>query len=218
MISLSVAFALLIAAAAAYLLGSVNFAIIVGKLTDKQDIRNYGSGNAGMTNVLRTFGKLPAVLTTLGDFLKGVLAVWGGRLLVTWIAGEFPLYGYFFLLLPGLLGHCFPVFYNFRGGKGVLICAGMICVSDWRVLLVILFVFLAAVSLSRYVSLGSILAAAAYPVSTFVFALLDGDPFSDGFLKVLLALLVGGIVIFMHRGNIQRLLEGSERKLSFSKK
>ena len=197
--------ALLLAGVVAYLIGSINFAIIVTKLFAKKDIRDFGSGNAGMTNVLRTLGKGPAVLVTLGDFLKGVLAVVIGRLILHLLGGGAPFYGDYLLGLMAMLGHCFPIFYGFRGGKGILVSAGVILMLNWRGLLIILAV-----------SLGSISAAAAYPVSTLIVDLIRKAP--HPFLNALSALIIGGIVIFMHRSNIKRLLNGTENKLGQKKK
>lgn len=208
--------ALLLAAVAAYLIGSINFAIIITRLFAKKDIRDYGSGNAGMTNVLRTLGKGPAVLVTLGDFCKGVAAVLVGRLILQLLGGGIPFYGDYFLGLFAMLGHCFPIFYGFRGGKGILVSAGVILVLNWRVLLIILAVFLIVVAFTRTVSLGSISAAAAYPVSTLIVDLLRKAP--HPFLNALSALVIGGIVILMHRSNIKRLLNGTENKLGQKKK
>ena len=208
--------ALLLAAVAAYLIGSINFAIIITRLFAKKDIRDYGSGNAGMTNVLRTLGKGPAVLVTLGDFCKGVAAVLVGRLILHLLGGGIPFYGDYFLGLFAMLGHCFPIFYGFRGGKGILVSAGVILVLNWRVLLIILAVFLIVVAFTRTVSLGSVSAAAAYPVSTLIVDLLRKAP--HPFLNALSALVIGGIVIFMHRSNIRRLLNGTENKLGQKKK
>lgn len=208
--------ALLLAAVAAYLIGSINFAIIITRLFAKKDIRDYGSGNAGMTNVLRTLGKGPAVLVTLGDFCKGVAAVLVGRLILQLLGGGIPFYGDYFLGLFAMLGHCFPIFYGFRGGKGILVSAGVILVLNWRVLLIILAVFLIVVAFTRTVSLGSISAAAAYPVSTLIVDLLRKAP--HPFLNALSALVIGGIVIFMHRSNIKRLRNGTENKLGQKKK
>lgn len=208
--------ALLLAGVVAYLIGSINFAIIVTKLFAKKDIRDFGSGNAGMTNVLRTLGKGPAVLVTLGDFLKGVLAVVIGRLILHLLGGGAPFYGDYLLGLMAMLGHCFPIFYGFRGGKGILVSAGVILMLNWRVLLIILAVFLLVVVFTKTVSLGSISAAAAYPVSTLIVDLIRKA--SHPFLNALSALIIGGIVIFMHRSNIKRLLNGTENKLGQKKK
>ncbi len=208
--------ALLLSGFLAYLIGSVNFAIIVTRIFAKKDIRNYGSGNAGMTNVLRTVGKLPALLVTIGDFCKGMLAVFLGHLLLAWIGGGVPFYADYLIALLVMLGHCFPVFYGFKGGKGILVSAGVILVLNWQVFLVILAVFVIVVVISRIVSLASISAAVAFPIATLVFALIYSAP--HPFLDTLSALLIGGIVIFMHRSNIKRLLNGTENKLGQKKK
>lgn len=208
--------ALLLSGVLAYLIGSVNFAIIVTRIFAKKDIRDYGSGNAGMTNVLRTVGKLPALLVTIGDFCKGMLAVFLGHLLLAWIGGGIPFYADYLIALLVMLGHCFPVFYGFKGGKGILVSAGVIVVLNWKVFLVILAVFAIVVIVSRIVSLASISAAVAFPIATLVFALIGKAP--HPFLDTLSALLIGGIVVFMHRSNIKRLLNGTENKLGQKKK
>ncbi|HIV18173.1 MAG TPA: glycerol-3-phosphate 1-O-acyltransferase PlsY [Candidatus Merdivicinus intestinigallinarum] len=208
--------ALLLSCFLAYLIGSINFAIIVTRLFAHKDIRDYGSGNAGMTNVLRTVGKLPALLVTIGDFCKGMLAVFLGHLLLSWIGGGVPFYADYLIALLVMLGHCFPVFYGFKGGKGILVSAGVIVVLNWKVFLVILAVFILVVAVSRIVSLASISAAVAFPIATLIFALTGGAP--HPFLDTLSALIIGGIVIFMHRGNIKRLLNGTENKLGQKKK
>ena len=205
---------LLITVILAYLIGSVNFAIIVTWLFAKKDIRDFGSGNAGMTNVLRTLGKGPAVLVTLGDFCKGVIAVLLGHLVMWLFTREIPFYADYLIALCVMLGHCFPVFYGFKGGKGILVFAGVILTLNWKVFLVILGVFLVVFLCSKIVSLASISAAVAFPVSTLIFALIGHV--DHPFLDTASALLIGGIVVFMHRGNIKRLLNGTESK--FGKK
>ena len=112
--------AMVLMAVTSYLIGCANFAIIVSKLLYHKDIRDYGSGNAGMTNIARTFGKFPAVLVTIGDFAKGAIALLLGHLLAMTIGGftEFPFYGEYIVAFFVMMGHCFPVFYGFRGGKG----------------------------------------------------------------------------------------------------
>ncbi len=206
--------ALLLTAFFAYLIGSVNFAIIVTRLFAKKDIRDYGSGNAGMTNVLRTLGKGPAAIVTVGDFCKGMLAVLIGHLILLFLSGEVPFYADYLIALLVMLGHCFPVFYGFKGGKGILVSAGVILVLNWKVFLVILAVFLVVVSIKKIVSLASISAAVAFPIATLIFALVGKVP--HPFLDTLSAVLISGIVIFMHRGNIKRLLNGTEK--AFGKK
>ena len=206
---------IVLAGVLAYLVGSINFAIIVSKLFAQKDIRDYGSGNAGMTNVLRTFGKLPAVITTVGDFLKGIIAMLLGRWIISVIGGgEALFYVDYLLALSALLGHCFPVFYRFKGGKGILVSAGTILMLNPIIFLVILIVFGIVVAISKIVSLASISAAVAFPIATWIYGLIvcDGMVWFD----TSSALLIAGIVVFMHRSNIKRLLNGTENK--FGKK
>ena len=206
---------LVLAGVLAYLIGSMNFAIIVTRLFAHKDIRDFGSGNAGMTNVLRTLGKGPAVLVTVGDFCKGLFSVLLGHLLVQWIGGtEPPYYLDYIIALLVMLGHCFPVFYGFKGGKGILVSAGVILALNPPVLLGLLVIFLIVVACTRIVSVASITVAAAYPVLTLLWGLWQGTPHLLG--ATLSALVIGGIVIWMHRSNIRRLLDGTENK--FGKK
>ncbi|MGI5856563.1 MAG: glycerol-3-phosphate 1-O-acyltransferase PlsY [Candidatus Merdivicinus sp.] len=207
--------ALLLTGVLAYLIGSINFAIIVTKLFAKKDIRDFGSGNAGMTNVLRTLGKGPAVLVTLGDFCKGMLAVFLGHVILRYLGGGVPFYADYLIALLVMLGHCFPLFYGFRGGKGILVSAGVILMLNWKVLLIIFATFLIVVLLTKTVSLGSISAAVMFPIATLAMGLLARAP--HPFWDTLSALLIGGLVIFMHRSNIKRLLNGTENKLGQKK-
>ena len=206
--------ALLLTGFFAYLIGSINFAIIVTRLFAKKDIRDFGSGNAGMTNVLRTLGKGPAAIVTVGDFCKGMLAVLVGHVILRLLSGDFPFYADYLIALLVMLGHCFPVFYGFKGGKGILVSAGVILALDWRVFLVVFAVFVIVVLLRKIVSLASICTAVSFPIATLVIALLDGSP--HVLWDTLSAVLISAIVIFMHRGNIKRLLNGTEK--AFGKK
>ena len=201
----------------AYLLGSVNFAIIVTKLFKKGDIRDYGSGNAGMTNVLRTVGKGAAALTLLGDFLKGILAVLIMRLLMFLLCGvtDTALLDYF-AALAALIGHLFPVFYGFKGGKGILVSAGaMLILSPWSLLLC-LAAFLLFACLTRYISAGSLAAGATYPFGVMLVTYLTAG--SIHWAEVALAAVIGLSVILMHHANIKRLINGTESKVSFKSK
>ena len=194
---------LFLCALAGYLLGSVNCSIILSRLRYRDDIRRHGSGNAGMTNTLRTYGKLPAVLVLLGDGAKGVLAAWLGGLLAgtagAYLAGLF-----------AVVGHMFPLFFRFKGGKGVATAAGVILGSCQPVLLFLLLVFLLVVGGSRYVSLGSVTVAALYPFAMLWYTRALGP-------EVLCALLMAALVIWAHRSNIKRLLSGTENKLGRKK-
>lgn len=224
--------ALLLAAVIAYLLGSINWAIIVTKLFSKKDIRTYGSGNAGATNVLRSQGVFPAVLTTIGDLVKGMAAVLAGAWLLANInlSGSVPvelrtfapnaawLIGGYFAWLFCVIGHMFPVFYGFRGGKGVLSTLGMLIVLDWRVAVLALGLFLVTVIISRMVSLGSVVAATCVPVLTLVFRGWVDEMSTDAVIFcTVLSALIAAIVIWKHGSNIRRISDGTERRIGEDK-
>ena len=191
----------------AYLLGSISFSVIFSKKLAGFDVREKGSGNAGTTNVLRTVGKKAAALTLLCDCLKGVFAV-----LVAFIAGKIVkdtdsrLAGIFVVL-----GHTFPVFFKFKGGKGVATSLGVLLITNWQIGLICLVFALILMALTRFVSLGSIAAAILFPVLTvFIHEnyLVPGN-------YVIFAIIMAILVVFNHRSNVKRLLEGKENKLSF---
>ena len=186
-----------------YVLGSLNFAIIISKLFFHDDIRNYGSGNAGMTNMLRTYGKLPAAATLICDMLKGAVSVWFGMLIFADIGAAIA--GLFVVL-----GHMFPCFYKFKGGKGVATTAMVILVTNPIVFAILLFCFSVIVIGTKYVSLGSVMCMLIYP---FLLA-----HFGNTGFNVISALIVAALVIFMHRSNIKRLREGTESKISLKSK
>lgn len=229
--------ALLGAAVIAYLLGSVNFAIIVTRLMSKKDIRDFGSGNAGATNVLRSQGPLPAILTTVGDLAKSILSVViGGWLVSQALRGvpEVMLSSYNFIYLFSLvaryltgvfciLGHMFPLYFHFRGGKGVLTTLGMMLILDWRVALICLGVFIITVLLSRMVSLGSVLAAASLPIVTGLFqAFVEGRHGAISPEVVMfctgMATLIALMLICKHIPNLRRIAAGTESRLGSKKK
>jgi len=197
-----------------YLLGSISIAIILSKIKYNQDIRNFGSGNAGMTNVLRTYGKADAAIAFAGDFFKGLGAV----ALARWLAQALPglsadpeIAGYvagFF----ALIGHLFPVFFGMRGGKGVSTAAGIICITNPIVLIMIFIPYVLIIAATRYVSLASIAAGVFYPLFTFIVLSFRGEPVV---WRTVYALTVGLIVIFKHRANIGRLIRGEESKIKF---
>ena len=199
----------------AYLLGSINPSIILSKLLKKEDIRTQGSGNAGTTNTLRVLGKGPAAIVLLIDVLKAVVAV----LLGTWIASlgnytaeEFlKLHDYAIMAsgIGAILGHNWPIYYGFKGGKGVATSLGVLLVIEWKIGLVCLIFALAVIILSRMVSLGSISTAILYPVLVCVL----GEAFSDKWLYIAFSLILAVFVLFRHRSNIKRLLSGTENKL-----
>lgn len=189
-----------------YILGSLNFAIIISKLFYHDDIRKYGSGNAGMTNMLRTYGKLPAAATLVCDMLKGALSVWFGMLIFADIGAAIA--GLFVVL-----GHMFPCFYKFKGGKGVATTAMVVLAINPVVFLILLFCFLVIVIGTKYVSLGSVMCMLIYP-----FLLDRFMPEETKGFYILSAIAVAALVIFMHRSNIKRLREGKESKISLKSK
>lgn len=211
----------------AYLLGSINFSIIITKSIKHDDIRNYGSGNAGMTNVMRTLGKKPAYLTFLLDFLKCVVAVavaWGiGSAcgyshetvsVLRYIAGFFC-----------VMGHMFPVFYGFRGGKGVVTSIAMMLLCDIRSFVLVGLIFIVILMVKKIVSLGSIISMGVlFPLSTFIMAYLfdySGSPLSTHgsaggtyvAIVTLIAAATGLAIILKHSSNIKRLIAGEEKPM-----
>ncbi|MDR3207494.1 MAG: glycerol-3-phosphate 1-O-acyltransferase PlsY [Oscillospiraceae bacterium] len=197
----------------AYLLGSVNGSLLVSQTFLKIDIRRYGSGNAGTTNALRIMGKKWAVLVTLLDLGKGAAAVGFGYLLLQG-AGS----GDVGRLLAGvfcILGHIFPVFYRFKGGKGVMTTAAVVACVDWRVCLAALALFALVVLVTRWVSLGSLLAAAAVPAGMYLSHRGEGR---EALVLTALSAVITLLIAVMHRDNIKRLLSGTERRFSFKGK
>ncbi len=194
----------------AYLLGSLNFALIMSKRMYGEDIREHGSGNAGTTNMARIYGKKAALYTILGDVLKGVVSV---------IIGSFLMGATFGGYIAGLfcvIGHVFPVFYGFRGGKGVATAAAVILVVNPTVFLVVLGVFALTVILTRYVSLASCLAAAIYPFMMYQFTI--ANPIVMNFsVAFITAFLTAVLVICKHHTNLKRLANGQESKFGFKK-
>jgi len=183
-----------------YLVGSLTFATILVRLTRGVDIRTVGSGNAGGTNVLRTSGKGLALVVALLDILKGVVAV----LLMMSVTYDPRWLGA--AAVAAILGHVFPVFFGFRGGKGVATAVGSFAVLAPASVLVIVAVFVLVVATTRYVSLGSVTAACLLPVTMgFVFHAPEG--------AVVAAVAAGLLLVFSHRANIGRLLSGTERRL-----
>ena len=198
----------LLAVLIGYLLGNLNGAVIISRLMGKKDVREQGSGNAGLTNFLRVYGPSSAVLVVAIDVLKAVAACVLGKSLLA------P-YGYWHegLLLGGLavnLGHDFPALLGFRGGKGVLCGITAAFMADWRCALLVIVVFALCLWLTRYVSLSSILGALTFAI-TFPIA------HRQNVLLAVMGATLGLFIVFMHRSNISRLLKGTERKATFSK-
>ena len=211
-----------IAAAIGYLLGSLNFSIIVVQLVRGKDIRTMGSRNAGLTNTYRCCGPACAGLTLLGDLLKGVVAVALARLVAGWLkVGFLPdndvhYIGYIAAFFA-IVGHVFPVYYGFKGGKGVLVGAASFIALDFRVFIALLAIFIVTLALCKYVSLSSIMATAYVPLAIFLMSwIVNGIGFGRSFLYLILSLPMAALIIWMHRTNIERLMNNTETKFSFS--
>lgn len=223
-----------------YILGSINFAVLFTRIVKKQDIRTLGSGNAGFTNVLRCVGVFPAVMTFVFDFLKAVISVLAARLLIYYLPYTEGLkfgealkteYMYYTMLIAGLfcvVGHSFPVFFHFKGGKGVVTTAAMMAVIDWRFFLFVLGTFLIVFAFSRIISLSSIIAGIMMGPSNFIVTYFfmaepsrgSDQPHSLTFVLVttILAALIGLFAIIKHKDNIKRILKGEEKKITAKKK
>ena len=202
-----------IIAAIAYFCGCFNGAVIVSKYILRDDVRNHGSGNAGLTNFYRTFGGSLTLVVILTDVLKAVIAV----LIGMWIAGHPPfgndslvVYGKYWAGLFCLLGHMFPCMFQFKGGKGILSGGTIIIMIDWRVALVGWGGFILLFLLTRYVSLGSSSTGIDLPIVTWFV-------YRDWVLLVLICIM-GGLILWKHRSNIARLISGTESKFSFHRK
>lgn len=211
----------ILAVLAAYLLGSLSSAVIISKKLTGSDIRSSGSGNAGATNMLRIHGKKYGVLTLIFDALKGVLAVLIGMAAnyaidVLCPGNSFILHGnlHFVTGVFAVIGHVFPVFFGFKGGKGVATSLGVILMLNWQIGLIIAASAIIIMALSGYVSLGSIIGGILYPVSVLVFMVAEKNV---NYVSLACAVVLGVTVILKHRTNIQRLLSGTENKLKIKK-
>lgn len=209
-----------------YLLGSLNFGVMISRRRFNDDVRTHGSGNAGATNMVRTYGWKAGLLTMMGDMLKAVVAVGLGYLIVGfdgWIIGEggepyrwVDQYGAAIAGLFVMLGHMFPIFFKFKGGKGVATSGIVIFMISPLAGAVCLLIFLIIVIGTRYVSLGSVMGLTFYPIILNAFSHAYDPPRNSTacMLSVLMALLV----VYMHRENIKRILNRTESKISFKKK
>jgi len=200
-----------------YLLGSLNFGVIISKLRYRDDVRTHGSGNAGMTNMLRTYGKGAAVITLVGDLLKTFIAVWGSKLIALGLAqlcpivpGEFFDIAAYTAALFSVTGHCFPSYYGFKGGKGVAALAAAVLATAPFAFVVLIVIFALIVLGTKYVSLGSVVCCMLYPI---ILNRIYGPGISN-----LFAMVIAVLVIYRHRENIKRLWNGEENKISLSKK
>jgi len=191
-----------------YLIGSIPFGVIVGRLTRGIDVRDYGSGSMGMTNVIRTVGARAGALVFVADMAKGAAAV-----ALAWLifASDMVAWGQVAGGAAAVIGHSWPVYVRFRGGRGVTTGFGALLVMSWPVGLISFAVFLAVVGLFRYMSLGSMLAGLAMLVSMIPFVVFDLKPFEFEYL--VFGLIIVPLILFRHRGNIRRLLAGTEPKI-----
>lgn len=208
----------IIIAVIAYLIGSINFSIILSKRMAGFDIREKGSGNAGTTNMLRSVGKKAAVITLICDILKGVVSI-----LIAVLAGKIikNLDNALLVQLAGIfviIGHTFPVFFKFKGGKGIATALGVLLMINWQIGLICLIFALVLMALTKMVSVGSIAAAILFPI---LVAFIDQNyivPTSNSNWSYLVfSIIVSLLVIFNHRANVQRILNGTENRLSFKK-
>lgn len=236
------------AAVISYLIGSVNFSILISKVISGKDIRESGSGNAGATNMLRTYGKKMGVLTLLLDVLKGIIVILLAILIsnlyssymheVLYNTGDIPV-GSSIIMVPlkyiagvcVILGHNFPLYFGFKGGKGVATSLGVVLMLDWKVGLIVAVCAIAVMAVTRYVSLGSIIGGALYiiieVIGIFIVAVKPFLEFGTDAIKFIVlptwiklgcVIIIGGLLIARHHANIKRLLNGTENKLSFGKK
>ena len=204
-----------ITAIIAYLIGSVNFSVILSKKMAGFDVREKGSGNAGTTNMLRSVGKKAAALTLICDVLKGVVAI----LIAMFIGWAFKVENQSLLVqiagIAVVLGHTFPIFFGFKGGKGVATSLGILVMSNWQIGLICLVFGVLLIALTRMVSLGSCAAAVLFPVLTLFIT--DNYIVSQGSGYLIYSIILAVIVLFNHRSNIKRIMSGTENRISFKK-
>ena len=209
----------IIIAIIAYLIGSINFSILISKKKAGYDIRQKGSGNAGTTNMLRNLGKKYAAITLICDVLKGVVAI-----VITIIVGNIlgDTNKALLVQIAGVavvIGHTFPIFFGFKGGKGVATSLGILLMTNWQLGLICLVFALVLMALTRVVSMGSIAAAILYPILTLFVGgghyIVESSGLGNGYF--IYSVILAVIVIFNHRENIKRILSGTENKISFNK-
>lgn len=197
----------------AYLIGSINFAVIFSSIFLKKDVRKMGSGNAGTTNVMRTAGFLPGALTFVCDALKGFVASYIGYLVFDYISHftvwSAAIYGAYACGTACMLGHVFPIFYQFKGGKGVATSVGIFAVCCPIAIVIGLIVFAIVTVISKYVSLASITATVTVVTLSIVFR----DMYVSKYPQIFFVIAMGAIVILKHSENIKRLLKGTENKI-----
>lgn len=215
-----------ICAVVGYLLGSISASVLISKYMYKGDVRNYGSHNAGATNMARVYGAVGGVLVLLGDFAKAVFAmlfpVLLGVLVKDFTAADI---AYVVAGAACFIGHAYPIFFGFKGGKGVTVGAAVALMVDWKSFLIIVAVFIIVFLFTHIVSISSISGAAAFSVTGILFYAFDINTYSLFFgvqpftlEKMCLTIFAGALVIFLHRSNIGRLLRGEEKKFAFKKR
>lgn len=229
--------ALLLSAVISYLLGSCNSAIIFVKILKGEDVRSKGSKNAGLTNTFRCYGAVPALCTLIGDLAKGIIAVILSRfifnLMNTGLSDFFNAIGIswqpisdehntlFVGYISGffaILGHIFPIYYGFKGGKGVLVASSILLVIDPLTFAIVIPFFIIVLAITKYVSVSSIASAIAYPIITFISQnLRESFTFQETIVHTILVIGTSIILIYMHRTNIQRLKNGTENKFHLKK-
>lgn len=199
-------------AVTAYLIGSVSSAILVGRVISGDDIRSHGSGNAGATNALRTYGKMAALYVTLGDCMKAaiscVLAIIVARF--TPLGVDNTKLAIYAAGIGVALGHNFPLYFKFKGGKGILVSVTALFFADWKIALAVTIIAVASMAITKYVSLGSVLGASLFIVFALIFKLND-----TGY--VVFTLFLALLAIYRHKANIVRLVKGTESKLTDKK-
>ena len=195
----------------AYLIGSINFSVILSKKMAGFDVREKGSGNAGTTNMLRSVGKKAAAITLVCDILKGVVAILIAMLIGKMVEGSNAALLVQVAGVAVILGHTFPIFFKFKGGKGVATSLGVLIMSNWQIGLICLVFALILMALTQMVSVGSIAAAILYPVLTLFIPQNYIVPGNYLIYSIILAVLI----VFNHRENVKRLLNGNENRISF---
>ena len=215
----------ILAGVISYLFGSVSFAVVFSKLFANKDVRKYGSHNAGMTNVVRVFGVLPGIFTFLFDTLKGFLAVVIGWNIFSYCHALnssdmfLPLYGGYFCAVLAMLGHVFPIFFNFKGGKAVTVCLGVMFACNWYAAVIAIFVFILLILVTNMVSISSMTAVASMLVTVPNFRMSSTEIFvrggNAGINAVILIfnLIMVSLVIIVHRENIKRIINKTENKV-----
>ncbi len=205
----SIVLACIVVAIISYLIGSVNMAILISKFHKAKDIREYGSGNAGMTNMLRTFGKRAAAFTFVGDFLKGAIVVFIARAIGKDLAINFDIA--YIASIFVIVGHVYPIYFKFKGGKGISTALGAMFVLNWIAFITIAVGIIPMVFVIKIVSAVCLCGTSLYPVLNFVVLWLQGkDMFREVIPYTVLALIMAGVIFYAHRENIMRLRNGTE--------